>query len=233
MKTLKLIFSFFFTDLRRIFTEPTFFTSLLLGSVALLAPFFILPSSSFVTAQSAVFPFAAPFLAALPFAAIYKTERETKYADLLKIRRGGKSYAVTRFFTVGIGGGFALMIPEILLLAVSFFINNAAVMDDLFRINYTLALSFPFGFVFAALAYAMTFITRSKIIAIITPEVLYLLFTYAFPYLDLEKYYPPFAIAPFIYGVADLQYIYLMFAAMFIVSLIITIIFEILTVKES
>jgi hypothetical protein len=232
MKTVKLILSFFFTDLRRIFTEPTFFTSLLLGSIALLTPFFML-SGGFVSAQSAVFPFAAPFLAALPFAAIYKNERETKYADLLKIRRGGKSYAVTRFFTVGIGGGFALMIPEILLLAVSYFINNSAVMDDLFRINYTLALSFPFGFVFACFAYAITFITRSKIIAIITPEVLYLLLTYAFPYLDLEKYYPPFAISPFIYGVADLGYIYLMFAAMFLISLIITIISEIFTVKES
>jgi hypothetical protein len=233
MKTLKLIFSFFITDLRRIFTEPTFFTSLILGSIALLAPFFILTSNSFVSAQSAVFPFAAPFLAALPFAAIYKTERETKYAELLKIRRGGKSYAVTRFFTVGIGGGFALLLPEILLLAVSFLINNTAVLDDLFRINYTLALVFPFGFTYAVLAYAMTFVTRSKIIAIVTPEVLYLLLTYAFPYLDLEKYYPPFAISPFIFGVADIGYIRVSFAAMLIVSLIITIIFEAFTVNES
>jgi hypothetical protein len=209
--------------------------------MSLLFPFFLFIantdadsiSSGFVTIQSLVFPFIAPFLAALPFAAMSKIERGSRYSELLKIRRGGKSYALPRFFMVGMSGALALFIPETLLLLVSFVFKNTESIKDLDRIGYTLALSLPFGFVFAVSSFALTYVTKSKILAVCAPEVIYLLLTYGFPYLDLGDFVPPFGISPYIFGTADLQYVLTMFGAMLIISLSVTVIFESIAVEKT
>jgi ABC-type transport system involved in multi-copper enzyme maturation permease subunit len=223
---------FFATDIRRIFTEATFWVSIFIGFLTLVIPFVLFSvnsetdsiSGGFVTAQSTVFPFVAPFLAALPFAGMYKNEVETKYADLLMLRRGGRSYAFTRFITVGISGGLALILPQILLLLFTFVSNYTDSISDYKRIITVMILAFPFGFTFAVAAQAVTAFTRSKALAVITPEVLYLLFTYSFPYLELDEYYPPLAVSPFIYGVPDYKHILSLFAIIILFSLIVTII---------
>jgi ABC-type transport system involved in multi-copper enzyme maturation permease subunit len=221
---------FFATDMRRIFTEVTFWVSVFLGFLTLIIPFVLSLSGEdsvtggFVTAQSAVFPFIAPFLAALPFAGMRKTEVETKYADLLKLRRGGRDYSFARFITVGISGGLALLLPEIILLLFTFISNYTDSISDYKRIIAVMILAFPFGFTFAVAAQAVTAFTRSKTLAVITPEVLFLLFTYSFPYLELDKYYPPLAVSPFIYGTPNYVHIMLFFAIIIVFSLIVTVI---------
>jgi ABC-type transport system involved in multi-copper enzyme maturation permease subunit len=221
---------FFATDMRRIFTEATFWVSIFLGLLTLIIPFVLSNSGEnsvtggFVTAQSMVFPFIAPFLAALPFAGMHKIEVESKYADLLKLRRGGREYSFTRFITVGISGGLALLLPEICLLLFSFVSNYTDSISDYKRIIAVMILAFPFGFAFAVAAQAVTAFTRSKTLAVITPEVLYLLFTYSFPYLELDEYYAPLAVSPFIYGTPNSAHIMLFFAIIIIFSLIVTVI---------
>ncbi|MDR0975164.1 MAG: hypothetical protein LBL80_05680 [Ruminococcus sp.] len=223
---------FIATDIKRIFTETTFLTSLVIGSLTLIIPFVLFFSNGstdsfsggFVTAQSAVFPFVAPFLAALPFAGMYKYESETKYEDLLKLRRGGRDYGINRFITVGMSGGLALLLPEIILLKISFITIYTDSIEDYRRIVTVLLLAFPFGFTYAVLAQAVTYFTRSRALAIVTPEVLYMLFTYSFPYLNLEEYYPPLAISPFIYSSPNFADVFVFFAIIILLSLAVTVI---------
>ncbi|MDR0986842.1 MAG: hypothetical protein LBL98_04000 [Ruminococcus sp.] len=229
-QALTLFGRFFSTDLRRIFTERTFLTSVFLGSLTLIIPLVLLLSNSetdslsggYVTAQSTVFPFIAPFLAALPFAGMYKNEIQTKYSELLKLRRGGRDYGFTRFITVGISGGLALLLPELILLIFSLISIYTDCIDDFKRIVAVIVLAFPFGFAFAVTAQAVTAFTRSKTIALITPEVLYLLFTYSFPYLELDEYYPPLAISPFIYSTPNFANIFVFFAILIAFSIVVT-----------
>jgi hypothetical protein len=237
---------FFATDLRRAFTEPTFFTALFLGILMTAGGFVFLyvknGYADFATAQSFVFPFAAPFLAALPYAFMSKSERDINFAPLLKLRRGGNGYGPSRFFTVGIAGGAVILFAEAILAVIavltggvsdvlpggvlSDILNPGIVISGYEKLTMTLLLAFPFGFAFAVLAHALCFFSRTTLIAIITPEVLYLLLTYAFPYLDLEKYYPPLAVSPYIYGTPNLVYIFTFLCSVIAVAAILTIIGE-------
>jgi hypothetical protein len=198
--------SFFMTDMRRALTERTFAASLIIAVLSLTGAFVYLGISgrdnSFLMSQSLVFPFIAPFLAALPFSVIIITERATKYRDLIKLRRHGKNYVLPRFFTVGISGGFALLLPELLLFLITLIMGVNGVEAENLQV---LSLSFPFGFAYAVLAFSFTFYNTEAILPLMIPEVFYLLLTYAFPYLELEKFYPPLAVSPFIYGLPDLQ----------------------------
>jgi hypothetical protein len=202
---------FFPADLKRAFTEPTFFTALILGILMTAGGYIFLTArdgfTDFVTAQSLVFPFAAPFLAALPYAFMSKSERDINFAPLLRLRRGGKGYGIQRFFTAGIAGGAVILLSEGVLAVITLLGGDIVESGDMNKLFLTLALAFPFGFAFGVLAHALCFFSRTSIIAIITPEVFYLLLTYAFPYLDLEKYYPPLAVSPYIYGTPDVSYL--------------------------
>ena len=64
--------------------------------------------------------------------------------------------------------------------------------------NLMLALSF--GFSCAAISYGLTFLNRQRYVPLVMPQVIYLLCIYSFPYLKLEKFYPPLDISPAIYG---------------------------------
>jgi hypothetical protein len=195
---------FFITDLRRALTERTFFASIIIAFASLLGAFIYLGvterDNSFMMSQSLIFPFIAPFLAALPFGGMIITERTTKYRDLLRLRLHGRKYTAARFFTVGISGGLALLLPEALLFAVTLIMGKSEYSSDIGRV---ILLAFVFGFAFAVLSFSLTFYNKEVILPLMIPEVFYLLLTYAFPYLDLEKYYPPLCISPFIYGLPD------------------------------
>ena len=65
--------NFFKTDLKRAFSEPTFFLSLVLGIILLFGGMAYLMLSGnvgtqglYISAQSLILPFAAPLLAAMP-----------------------------------------------------------------------------------------------------------------------------------------------------------------------
>ncbi|MDR0946545.1 MAG: hypothetical protein LBM87_02190 [Ruminococcus sp.] len=207
---------FLLTDLRRGFTERTFTAAIILGVIILGSSYFYLRLSGepgFLNVQSLLFPFVAPFLGALPFSGIIMTEVKTHYSELLKLRRKGKSYRFTRFLTVGLTGGAALLLPEILL---SLFFG----FDE--KILNSLLTAFPFGFSFGVLSYALTWFNRESFLPLIIPEVIYLLLTYAFPYLGLEKFYPPLMISPYIYGSPDLGISFTFFGVITAVSLLIT-----------
>jgi hypothetical protein len=218
---------FFKTDLKRAFTEPAFFTAVLLGLSTLVGAFFYLKiqqnNAGFIDAQALVFPFAAPFLSALPYAFMSKAERDINYMDLLKLRRGGRGYTLWRFLTVGISGGVALLVPELVLAIVAAIYSfTSGNLDDAEQVFYVLALAFPFGFAFSVLAFALTYFNRLTLLAVITPEILYLLLTYAFPYLDLEKYYPPLAVSPYIYGSPDIRYIGGLIVGVLLIAVVLT-----------
>jgi hypothetical protein len=225
---------FFLTDLKRSLSERTFFASLIIAFITLFGAFIYLglggDNASFEMSQSLVFPFVAPFLAALPYSVMIMTEKSTKYRDLIRLRRKGKNYVFPRFLTVGISGGLSLLLPEMLLLAVTLVTSKSVISADIINI---LMLSFPFGFSYAALAFSLTFYNSEKILPLMIPEVFYLLLTYAFPYLNLEKYYPPLCISPFIFGSPDYKRIGVTLCGILLFAVVLTIIGKIKEASEN
>lgn len=193
---------FLLIDLKRIFTEPAFYISLILNGLLLLGSLIYLAVTGenenlYNHAQAFVFPFSAPLLAAVPYSVMIMQERETRYKMLMiiKLRRNG--YYFSRFFTCGISGASALLLPQLVLFLVCAFMGEIA--------DYTdavcgLILPVTFGFAYAVLSYGLTFVNRQHYVPMIMPQVLYLLCVYAFPYLKLERFYPPLDISPSIYG---------------------------------
>lgn len=192
---------FFKTDLKRIFTEHTFWLSILLGLVLYLGAFAYLlpdgPEGLYTHAQALAFPFAAPLLAAMPYSTMIMRERENRFGTMMTIKLRKNSYRFERFLTCGISGAAALLVPQIVLFAVCGLMGG--VEDFAFALS-GLVLPVTFGFGWAAIAYGLTFVNRLSYVPLVMPQVLYLLCAYAFPYLDLERFYPPLDISPSVYG---------------------------------
>ena len=190
------------TDLKRVFTEPAFFISVILGAILLFGAFaFLLISGQtdrlYVSAQSLALPFVAPVLAAMPYSVMIMQEKETRYSSLMtiKLRKGG--YELKRLLVCGISGAAALLIPQLMLFAACIFTGG---IDDIKYAALGLILPVTFGFGYAAISYGLTFVNRQRYVPLVMPQVLYLLCIYAFPHLKLEEYYPPLDISPSIYG---------------------------------
>lgn len=191
---------FFRTDLRRIFTEPSFWLSVFLGAVLLLGGLGYVyvsgdGSNLYSRAQALALPFAAPLLAAMPYSVMIMTERETKFGALMILKQSGsrRQYRLKRFFTVGLSGAAALFIPHAAMFAVCAALGDA---PDILL----LALPLTFGFGWAAFSYGLTFVNRQRYVPLVMPQVLYLLCIYAFPYLKLDRFYPPLDISPSLNG---------------------------------
>ena len=192
---------FFGTDIKRAFTEPNFFISLILGIVSLFgaAAYLILNGGTdvYFSAQSLILPFAAPLLAAMPYSAMIMHERETHYRIMMDIKLCGFRYELPRFAVCGISGAAALFIPQILLLIFCMVTGQVSDAAEAVR-ELTLTLSFGFGY--AVFSYGLTFLNRERYIPVAIPQILYLFCVYAFPYVKLERFYPPLDISPSIYG---------------------------------
>lgn len=194
---------FFRTDMKRIFTEPSFWLSVFLGAVLLFGGFGYCLASGDVSrlydrAQGLALPFVAPLLAAMPYSVMIMTEKETRFGTLMtvKLKNSRVGYRFGRFVTVGLSGAAALIVPHIGLFAGCWFYGgtpDASVFAEL-------ALPITFGFGWAALSYGLTFLNRQRYVPLVMPQVLYLLCIYAFPYLKLERFYPPLDIAPSVSG---------------------------------
>lgn len=190
------------TDLKRIFTEPAFFLSVLLCSVLLFGSMAYLLTGGntdniFLRSQALALPFAAPLLAAMPYSVMIMRERETLYNILMTVKLRKPGYCMPRLLTCGVSGAAALFIPHAALFAACTFfdgIPSASVCIG------GLVLPLTFGFAYAAFSYGLTFVNRQRYVPLVMPQVLYMLCIYAFPHLKLERFYPPLDISPSIYG---------------------------------
>ena len=188
------------TDLKRIFTEPAFYISIILGMLLLFGGFayLMLTNSTdrlFETAQSLALPFAAPVLAAMPYSVMIMQEKETRYSSLMRIKLGGRGYQLRRLLTCGFSGAMALFIPHLMLFTVCTAIEGIGEYPA-----WQLVIPLSFGFSYSAVSYGLTFVNRQRYVPLIMPQVIYLLAIYSFPILGLSRFYPPLDIAPSIYG---------------------------------
>lgn len=216
---------FFRTDLKRIFTEPSFWLSVFFGAVLLFGGFgYCLASGDtsrlYDRAQGLALPFAAPLLAAMPYSVMIMTERETKFGTLMtvKLKSSRVGYRLGRFVTAGLSGAAALVVPHIGLFAGCWLcggVPDASAFAEL-------VLPVTFGFGWAALSYGLTFLNRQQYVPLVMPQVLYLLCIYAFPYLKLERFYPPLDIAPSVGGIGITADRFVLPAALAAAGLILT-----------
>lgn len=190
------------TDLKRIFTEPAFWLSVILGTVLYFGAmaYFLLgckADSLYISSQALAMPFIAPLLAAMPYSVMIMLESETLYTTLMTIKLRKEGYELQRLLTCGISGAAALVIPQLLLFFVCALLGG---ISDFGRSAAELILPVTFGFGYAVFSYGLTFANNQRYVPLVMPQVLYMLCIYAFPYLGLERFYPPLDIAPSIYG---------------------------------
>ena len=193
---------FILTDLKRIFTEPAFLISIIIGLLLYFGAFaFLLMNGGtdrlYLSAQSMLLPFVAPLLAAMPYSVMIMQEKETRYSALMTIKLRKRGYQLKRLLTCGISGAAALFIPQLMLFAACAFAGG---IEDPLPEVATLILPVTFGFGYAAVSYGLTFVNTQRYVPLVMPQVLYLLCIYAFPHLKLEAFYPPLDISPSIYG---------------------------------
>ena len=215
---------FILTDLKRIFTEPAFYISIMLNLILLFGGMACVISSCdaemlYLHSQSFELPFAAPVLAAMPYSVMIMQEKETRYSTLMAIKLRSAGYGLKRFLTCGISGAAALFIPQLVLFVVCCFMGGTS--DSVYDFS-VLMLSLTFGFSYSVISYGLTFVNILRYVPLVMPQVIYLLCIYAFPLLKLEKFYPPLDIAPAIYG-SDIT------AERFVIPLCLTIVGFLLT----
>lgn len=193
----------FVTDLKRGLSERTFFASLLIGSMAILASliyYFLTQESyeataAFITSQSLILPFIAPILATLPYSNMSMLEKDTGYDRLLLSKNQMKTYRGLRFVVNAIVSGLALSLP-LAILALG--CGLVSPYQDVSTIIGVIMIDYLFGAAYGSVAYSLTFVNTKRYIPTVAPQVIYLLFIYAFPYLNLEKFYPPLSFSPWL-----------------------------------
>lgn len=193
---------FFVVDIKRCFTERNFFASVLCGTLVIAVSMLVAlgqgttdVSKFFISSHSLILPFIAPILAAIPYNNMNMIEKESKYEMLMLFRQNIKNWEFKRFLTNGIVSGTSLVIPLLILFVVCLFMGLNNSINEILSV---ILLDFLFGFAFGSLSYGLTFVNQKKYIPTIAPQVIYLLLIYAFPYLELELYYPPLCFSPWI-----------------------------------
>lgn len=193
----------FVTDFKRGFTERSFLGAIVLGILSMaagLAYYFYTKDTysgteAFIRSQSFAMPFIAPLLASMVYSNMNMLEADCGYKHLLVLKNGGKTYILKRWLINNCLAGFALVVPMLLFYGICALISPYTHQDQIIGV---LILGFLFGFVYGSFAYSLTFVNRKRYIPIAAPQVLYLLFIYAFPYLNLEKFYPPLSFSPWL-----------------------------------
>lgn len=194
---------FMITDFKRGLTEPTFFASISISFVVLAISlgYYLLTEEvfeatrAFWVSQSLILPFIAPLLATLPYSNMNMLEKDSGYLRLLTLKEGKKHYDFKRFMINGTVGGLAIILPLLVLAGICSFFSAYQSLEEIIGI---ICLDFMFGFSYASIAYGLTFVNTKRYIPIVAPQIIYLLFIYAFPYLNLDAYYPPLSFAPWL-----------------------------------
>ena len=194
------------TDGKRALREPSFLLTVCFATIVAVVSYLYVIGTGvevglghivFKKSQSLILPFIAPILAAIPYSNMNMLEEDCGYQKLLIVKSSGKRYEVSRFLVNGCIGGLTLLLPVALLYAASAIGGWTNEMGPLLSV---LLFDFMFGFSYASVSYGLTFICRKRYLPIVAPQVFYLLFLYAFPYLGLEFIYPPLAFSPWIMG---------------------------------
>ncbi len=219
-------------DLKRAFTERAFWLCVLAGCLIAAGSLAVVlgtqsgtaASELFRSAQSLLLVFTAPILAALPYAGMLMLEEETGYGPMMKEKLGAGGYEFRRFLVNGLAGGMSLFLPELFLwgCCLAAGLSGGGPGTKAGRIPGVLLLNFASGFCFASVSYGLGFLNRRRYLPVVMPQVFYLLFTYAFPYLGLTSCYPPLLISPWAAGEIDGNQSHLLLAAMLIFALICT-----------
>lgn len=191
------------TDLKRGLTEPSFFLALVIGCLGMVGAvaFYIIrheiytATEVFKGSHALVIPFIAPLLCALPYANMNMLETDCGYKKFLLLRNKGRNYTLKRWWVNSFIGGITLLLPSLLLMVVC---RSFSTYEDVKGILEVVGLNFFFGVTYSSLAYSLTFVNKKRYIPLLGPQVLYLLFIYAFPYLKLEKFFPPLTFSPWI-----------------------------------
>ena len=196
---------FFIVDLKRALQERNFIFSLVFGILLVMGSFSYYfyghtsyeSGEAFKLAQSYVYPFLAPLLASLPYSNMNMLEKDYGYDLFLFNKARTRSYVLRRGLVNSIVGGLALFIPVSLLFISCRILGPYP--DKMVFIR-VLFLDYLFGSSVASLSYSLTFVNTKRYIPVVAPQVIYLLLTYAFPYLSLEAYYPPLCFSPWVLG---------------------------------
>ena len=191
------------TDFKRGLTEHSFISAIILGilSLALGLGYYVYgqdvytADEAFRTSHSFAMPFIAPLLACMVYSNMNMLEKECGYQSLLILKNRGKSYTLKRWLVNNILSGMVLVVPMFILYGVCAFFSPYTQTEEILGV---IVLGFCFGFVYGSLAYSLTFMNRKRYIPLVAPQVLYLFFIYAFPYLKLEKFYPPLSFSPWL-----------------------------------
>lgn len=214
-------------DFRRGVTERSFLGAILIGTLGMgigLAYYFYTQrtytgTDAFIGSQSLILPFIAPLLASMVYSNMNMLEKDCGYKSLLMLKNHGKDYVLKRWFINNCLSGLALVIPVFLFFVICTFISPYTNQQQIIGV---LLLDFLFGFVYGSFAYSLTFVNSKRYIPLVVPEVLYLLFIYAFPYLNLEKFYPPLSFSPWLMPMdAEVYFISLQLVILFGVSILI------------
>lgn len=190
-------------DFKRGLMEHTFLLALGMGCISMgVACILYVMGHQTYTAEEAfksshalIVPFIAPLLCALPYANMNMLEADCGYKKLLILRNKGRAYTLKRWWVNALLGGLVLFIPSLLLMGIC---RSFGGYEESLLIGQVVGLNFFFGAAYSSFAYSLTFFNTKRYIPLLAPQVLYLLFIYAFPYLKLERFFPPLTFSPWI-----------------------------------
>lgn len=191
------------TDFKRGLTERSLISAVILGILSLAIGLgaymygrtIYVADEAFKASHSLVMPFIAPFLACMVYSNMNMLEKESGYETLLILKNQGKTYVLKRWLVNNSLSGIALVLPMFILYITCAIFSPYTQTEEIMQV---ILLDFCFGFVYGALAYSLTFFNKKCYIPVIAPQVIYLFFIYAFPYLNLEKFYPPLSFSPWL-----------------------------------
>lgn len=215
------------TDLKRGLMERTFILALTIGCIGMLSALAIYiishetctATEAFKGSHALIVPFIAPLLCALPYANMNMLEADCGYRKFLILRNKGKDYIVKRWWVNSFLGGITLFIPSALLMLVC---RSFGAYEEVKVIFEVVGLNFFFGVAYSSLAYSLTFVNKKRYIPLLAPQILYLLFIYAFPYLKLERFFPPLTFSPWIMpSLMDLGLIVVQLSTILVISVLI------------
>jgi hypothetical protein len=147
----------------------------------------------------------APIIVTLPFVASFIEDKEKFFLRNILIRKSRICYFTQKYIATGLLGGLAIALPLFLLLVLNLiiypkgnvnFFSIVGPFSAVFKYSqfaYAVILiinSYIFGFIYANIGLTISFFIKSKVVAIISPLLLYILPAFFFIYLHLDRFEP-------------------------------------------
>ncbi|MGT2744465.1 ABC transporter permease [Streptococcus phocae subsp. phocae] len=161
---------------------------------------------SFSLGPSAILPVVAPLIVALPFSNSYLQDKENNMIYGMLTRTTITKYYLVKIFVNGLVSSLTMILPLILFLIINYVVfpfdkgtyfgelrgawSFMFKKDPLIYIITTIINSGFFAFIYANLGFVSTLFIRSKLISIVMPFIFYILPSFVFPFLGLDKFEP-------------------------------------------